>query len=84
MRVLRFIGLKVMEITAIVLYAHGSYLLVSYIHSVDIGLIKDWYNISVIEQHIMSSLVMFAVLLMSSIIIFLIIQLIKLNWKWSK
>ena len=78
MRVIKFIGLKVVEISFLVSYVEGSYIFMDYLA---IG--NDWDRASLLGQYVMAPLLMLLFIAIFISVVFGLVQLIKLNWKWA-
>ena len=79
MRVIKFIGLKTVEIGVLVLYVEGSYRFMFYANY-----FRDWNEMPLTAQYICAPLLMSFMLVFVGIFVFGILQLIKLNWKWAE
>ena len=80
MRVIKFIGFKIAEVVAYLLFAHLCYLYLSP------NIIKDgdvYYTWSIVIQYFLSSLIGLCILMLLSSVMFLLWLLIKKNWEWA-
>ncbi len=80
MRVLKFTGLKVLEIGVFLLYGEGSFHLVNYLLRSD----AEWHNYPLVAQYFGSIALVTFFLLSLWGMIYLLWQLMKKNWEWAE
>ena len=81
MRVIKFIGFKIAEISGAVLFVYGSYHLWNYLL---INVNTDWVELSTVVKCLVGSLYSFATLATIGMIIWGLIVLVKKNWEWAE
>jgi len=81
MRVLKFIGLKIAEISGLVLFVEGNYRFWAWIN---IEGHPDFIEMTIISQYVLAQLLTMITFLLLGLLIFGLIELVKLNWKWAE